>query len=69
MQGIQVIGAHGVTSVDDGGRSGIGAARLPLLLVGQGQDPQGQDLVDLGGVEHVALALGGYGGMVVEDDR
>ena len=52
-------------------RSMIAAARASvprasaLLLVGQGQDPQGQDLVDLGGVEEIPLALGRHRGMVV----
>ena len=42
---------------------------LALLLVGQRQDPQRQDLVDLGAVEQVARALGRDLRVVVEDDR
>ena len=40
-----------------------------FLLVGQGQHPQGQDLVDLGGVVEVARALRRHLRVVVEDDR
>ena len=47
----------------------IGAARLGLLVVGQGQDAQREDLVDLGRVAEVAGALRRDRRVVVEDDR
>ena len=56
-------------------RSTMAAARASvprassLLLVGQREHPEGQDLVDLGGVAQVARALGGDLRVVVEDDR
>ena len=53
--------------------SSAGRARptphLALLLVGQRQDPQRQDLVDLGAVEQVAGLSGAISRIVVEDDR
>ena len=55
--------------VDDRGGPRVGAAGQPLLVVGEREDPQGEDLVDLGGVAHVARALGRDGGVVVQDDR
>ena len=47
----------------------VGAACLGLLVVGQRQHPEGEDLVDLGGVAQVTGALRGDLRMVVEDDR
>jgi len=47
----------------------IGSARLGLLVVGEGEDAQGQDLVDLGRVAEVAGAFRGDRREVVEDDR
>ena len=47
----------------------VGGAGLALLVVGQRQHAQREDLVDLGGVEHVARALGRDRRVVVEDDR
>jgi hypothetical protein len=69
VQLAQGLGRHVVAPVDDGGRPGVGAAGFGLLLVGQGHDPQGEDLVDLQGVVEVTGALGGHLGVVVEDDR
>ncbi len=63
------LGWHVVAAVDDGGRSRVGAPGLGLLLVGEGEHAQGQDLVDLGGIAEVPGALGRHGRMVVEDDR
>ncbi len=63
------LGGQAVASVDDRGGPGVGAPGLALLIVGQGQHPEGQDLVDLGGVIEVTGALGGHFRMVVEDDR
>ena len=58
-----------VEAVDDLGRPGVGAPGLRLLLVGEGEHTQAEDLVDLGGVEEVADALRGDLRLVVEDDR
>ena len=69
MQAVEQLRGHGVDPVDDGCGTVVGAPRLPLLLVGEGEDAQGEDLVDLGGVEHVPLALGGDLGVVVQGDR
>ena len=63
------LGRHVVAAVDDRRRPRIGAARLGLLVVGEGQHPQREDLVDLGRVVEVAGALGRDLGVVVEDDR
>ncbi len=57
MQPLPDLGCEPVDAVDDRGGSGVGAAGLGLLLVGEGEHAQGQDLVDLGGVEEIALAL------------
>ena len=38
--------------------AGVGAPGLAFLLIGERQHTQGEDLVDLGGVVEVALALG-----------
>ena len=57
VQPLPDLGRHVVAAVDDGRRPGVGAARLGLLVVGEREDPQGEDLVDLGGVEQVARAL------------
>ena len=68
-------GSSNISGAKPSTRSTMAAARgsVPrastLLVVGQRQDPQGEDLVDLGGVAHVARALGGHLGPVVEDDR
>ena len=50
-------------------RALVRASRFALLLVGQRQDAQREDLVDLGAVEEVAGALRGNLRVVVEDDR
>ena len=50
-------------------RPRVGGPRLGLLLVGHRHHPQGEDLVDLGGVEQRARALLGDLGVVVQDDR
>ena len=42
---------------------------LPLLLLGQREDAQREDLVDLRGIEEVPWALRGDLRMVVQDDR
>ncbi len=47
----------------------VGGAGLALLLVGQRHGAQGQELIDLGGVEEVGRALGGDASVVLEDDR
>ena len=48
---------------------GVRGAHLGLLLVGQAEDVQHEQLVDLAAVEEVAGALGGDPRMVLEDDR
>ena len=60
---------HLVAAVDDLRGPRVGGPGLGLLLVGHRHHPQGEDLVDLGGVEQRAGALAGDLGVVVEDDR
>ena len=69
MEALQELGRHVVDPVDDRRRPLVGRPGLALLGLGEGHGAQGQDLVDLGGVEQVARALGGDGRVVVEDDR
>src|SRR5689334_4977002 len=44
-------------TIQDLARPRIGLAHFLLLVVGQGQDAQGKQLVDLGGVKEVAWAF------------
>ncbi|HEV2871467.1 MAG TPA: hypothetical protein VG409_08590, partial [Actinomycetota bacterium] len=69
VEALQQLGGHAVDPVDDRRRPLVGRPGLALLGLGEGHGAQGQDLVDLGGVEQVARALGGDGRVVVEDDR
>ena len=69
VQAGEDLGREALDPVDDGRGPRVGAAGQALLVVGEGQDAQGEDLVDLGGVAHVAGALGGDRRVVVEDDR
>ena len=69
VEALPGLGRHVVAAVDDGGRPHVGAPRLGLLALGQGEHPQGQDLVDLGRVVEIAGALGRHLRVVVEDDR
>src|SRR5438270_1360772 len=46
----------------------IGGPHLGLLLVGQAEDVEDQELVDLAAVEQVSGALGGDARVVLEDD-
>ena len=69
VEPIESSGGIDVRGVDDRAGAQVGRPRGGLLLVRQGHDPQGQDLVDLGPVEQVALALRGDGRVVVQDDR
>ena len=55
--------------VDDGRGARVGRPRLRLLLVGEHQRAQAEDLVDLGAVEEVRRALRGELRVVGEDDR
>ena len=61
--------AHRVAAGQDRRRPRVGAAGLGLLLLGHRHDPQGEDLVDLGGVEQVAGALRRDRRVVAEHDR
>ena len=54
VQALPDLGRHVVAPVDDRGGAAVGAARLGLLLVGERQHAQGEDLVDLGRVAEVA---------------
>ena len=58
-----------VAAVDDRRGPRVGGPRLGLLRVGHRHHPQGEDLVDLGGVEQRARALLGHLRVVVQDDR
>ena len=69
VQSLPHLGRHVVEAVDDRGGARIGAAGLGLLVVGQRQHAQREDLVDLGRVEQVARALGRDRRVVVQDDR
>ena len=60
---------HRLAAVDDRGRPRIRGAGLGLFLVGQGQHPQREDLVDLGGVVQRHGAFRGHRRVVVENDR
>ena len=51
------------------GRPRVGGPRLALLVVGEGERAQAEDLVVLGAVEEVGRALRGELRVVVEDDR
>jgi hypothetical protein len=64
----RVVG-HRVALRQDGGGPRVGPAGVCLLVVGHGHHPQGEDLVDLGGVEQVAGALRRNSGVVAEHDR
>ena len=66
---LQILRRHGVAPVDDLPGPRVGGPGLGLLLVGHGHHPQGQDLVDLGGVEQRTGALRGHLRVVVQDDR
>ena len=63
------LGREVVAAVDDGRGAGVGPPGLGLLVVRQGEHPQGEDLVDLGRVAEVAHALRRDRRVVVEDDR
>ena len=69
VQPLQLGRRHLLAAVDDRRRARIRGPGLRLLLVGQRQHAQGQDLVDLGRVEHRTGALRGDRGVVVQDDR
>ena len=56
-------------ALEDLARPGVGVAHLGLLRVGEGEDVQDEQLVDLPAVEEVARALGGDARVVLEDDR
>lgn len=58
-----------VDPVDDRCGAWIGGPRLTLLLVGHGERPQSEDLVDLGGVEQLTWALRADLRVVVHEDR
>ena len=60
---------QGVDPVHDRLGPRVGGPRLALLLVGEGQRAQREDLVDLARVVQVAGALGRDAGVVVHDDR
>ena len=68
VQPLHDLGRHGVGAADDLARPCVGAAGLALLLVGERHDPQGENLVDLGRVAEIALALRRDPGVVVEND-
>ena len=69
VQILKLLWCHRVAPVDDLGGPRVGRPRLGLLGVGHGHHPEGEDLVDLGGVEERTGALGGELGMVLDDDR
>jgi hypothetical protein len=69
VQPLQLRGRELLAPVDDRRRAGVGGAGLCLLVVGQGQHAQREDLVDLGGVEHRDRALRGHRRVVGQDDR
>ena len=54
VQALPDLGRHVVAAVDDRRGARVGAPGLGLLVVGEGQHAQGEDLVDLGGVAEVA---------------
>ena len=58
MQAVEHLGGIVIDPVDERGGAWIGGARLALLLVRQRHRAQGQNLVDLGGVEEIAGTLG-----------
>ena len=59
MQREQSLGTERVDPVDDPGGTRVGGACLLLLLVGQGERAEAEDLVNLGAVVEVARALRG----------
>ena len=69
VQALPDLGRHRVHGVDDRGRARVRRPGLRLLLVGEHQRAQAEDLVDLGAVEQVRRALGGELRVVGEDDR
>ena len=62
-------GVRRLGALEDLARARVGGAHLGLLLVGQAEDVEGQQLVDLPAVEQVAGALGRDPRVVGEDDR
>jgi hypothetical protein len=69
VQPHELLVGQGFGALEQGSRAVVDVAHRPLLVIGQGEDAEGEDLVDLGGVEQVAGALGGDLRIVVEDDR
>ena len=59
----------GVDPVHDRLRPRVGGPRLALLLIGEGQRAEREDLVDLARVEQVTGAFRRDAGVVVHDDR
>ena len=69
VQALPDLRGHRVHGVDDRGRARVRRPRLRLLLVGEHQRAQAEDLVDLGAVEQVRRALRSQLRVVREDDR
>src|SRR4029077_13540845 len=60
---------HVLGALEHGPGAGVGGAHLLLLRVGEGEDAEGEQLVDLARVEEVARALRGDLDVILEDDR
>ena len=69
VQAVEQLRRQVVAAIDDLRRARVGGARLALLGVGERHRAQREDLVDLGGVEEIARALGRDLRVVREDDR
>ncbi len=69
VQALPDLRGHRVHGVDDRGRARVRRPRLRLLLLGEHQGAQAEDLVDLGAVEQVRRALRSQLRVVGEDDR
>ena len=69
MQPHDVIARQRLGAIQERASARVGSSHLRLLLIGEREDAQAQDLVDLGGVEQVARRFGRDLGMVLEDDR
>ena len=62
-------GRERLGALEDLARARVGVAHLGLLLVGEAEDVEHEQLVDLAAVEQVARALGRDPRVVREDDR
>ena len=64
----ELLFGHIFSAIENGAGAVVGLAHFAFLIIGEGEDAQGEDFVDLGGVEEIASAFGSDLRMVVQDD-